>query len=228
MTNTDRSGKNTEKTTDDVRAAIERGDKIREDVRNIVIEALGEHHLDRKNVEQMMGAVMEGAITAAPEGSREFADTMKKTVEGLDEAMSKAAQASKLAIEEASGRVEEFSEQDLKRAVDDLEGLEALYLETLGDLAKAGQTSAGSALRDLITHAERTGTQIGRTVSEALQDLRGPLSRAERPHLSDVEKAARTGAASLASIASGLLAGLADSLAPREQSDDDKSDKKDS
>lgn len=227
MTKQDQGETTGQKTRERVRAAVERGDRIREDVRTIVVEALGEHHLDKGNIERTVAAVMEGAIEGAPEGSRELADTMKKTIKGLDEALAKAAEASKLAIEEAVGRAEEFSEQDLKRALDDLNGLEELFLETLGDLAKAGQATAGSVLDDLVKHAERTGTQIGKSVARALRDLQGALSRAERPHLSDMEKAARTGAASVASIASGILAGLADNLAPSERDAEDKPEKKD-
>lgn len=217
-----------QKTKDEVKLAVGHSDNIRENVRNIVIEALGEHHLDRENVKKTMKAVLEGAIEGAPEGSKELASAMKKTVEGLDEAMANAAQASRLAIEEATSRVDEFSDLDLKRAIDDLRGLEELFLETLGDLAKAGHKTAGSALHDIITHAKRGNTKIGKSVSESLQALHSPLSRAERPHLKDVEKVARTGAASLAAIASGILAGMADSLTPQKQSDDNNSQKNDS
>lgn len=227
MTNNDQTGMNAERTREEVRAAVERGDKVREDVRDIVIEALGEHHLDKKNVERTIATVVEGTVAGTHKDSKELAETMRKTIGGLDEAMAKAAQASKLAIEEATGRVEEFSEQDLKQAVDDLKDLEKLFLGTLSDLAKAGHATAGSALHELVTHSERTGTEIGKSVNEALQSLHGPLSRAERPHLSDVGKAARTGAASLASVASGILAGIADSLAHQEQGDGEKSEKKD-
>jgi len=227
MSNDNEIGISAEKTKEDIRKAVELNDDIRSEVRNIVATALGENHLERKNVERTIGAVLDGAIEGSPEGSKELAEVVKKTVAGLDDALAKAASASKLAIEEVGGRVDDFSEQDMKRAIDDLKGLEALFIQTLGDLAKAGHGTAGSILHDLASHAERSGTEIGRSAKEALDALHGALSKTERPHLSDVEKVARTGAASLASVASGILAGLADSLAPEKKSETDKPEQKD-
>jgi len=195
-----------------VAEAVSRNENIRRQVRDIVTEALAKRSVDRDNVKNTMDAVLEGAIEAAPEDQKELAEVLKKTVDGMEEALVKAAEASKLAVKESEGRLDSFAEQDLKRTAEDLKDLEALFLQTLKDLAESGHTTVTALLRDAINHAERTGTDIGRAAQEALDALHGPLSRAARPHLADVEKAGKAGAASLASIASGILAGIAESL----------------
>lgn len=48
-------------------------------------------------------------------------ETLKQTVTAIDEALSQVPQAFSLAIEEAAGNVEEFTEHDLKRAYFELQ-----------------------------------------------------------------------------------------------------------
>jgi hypothetical protein len=49
-----------------VRSAIERGESIREDVRNITLNALSKGKLDVKKINQVVRAVMEGASRDGP------------------------------------------------------------------------------------------------------------------------------------------------------------------
>jgi hypothetical protein len=76
-----------QKIKNEVRAAIERGDDIPGEVRNIIIKALADYHMEERHFEQMAGAVLQGAVEGALEGSRELVEVMKKTIKGLDEAM---------------------------------------------------------------------------------------------------------------------------------------------
>jgi len=202
----------TEATREMSREAVESNRSIRNEVRDIVVGALVEHHLDTDNVKRVIDAVLEGAKEGAPEGEADLLNAFKETVDGLDEGLSKAAKASQLAIEEASSRVDEFSENDIQRAVDDLKGLEGLFTDAIRDFASASKTATKDTMSSLVTHAGRTGTATGQSVADALGALQGPLSHADKLSLSDVEKATRAGVATIASIASGILDGLADSM----------------
>lgn len=215
-----------EETRNKVRKAVSRSENIRRQVRDIVVEALAKQRIDRDNVKATMDAVLEGAIEAAPESQKELAEVLKNTVDGMEEALVKAAEASRLAAEESEGRFDSFAEQDLRKAADDLKDLETLFLQTLKDLADSGHATVTTVLRDAVAHAERTGTDLGRAVQEALEALHGPLSRAGRPQLADVERAARAGTASLASIASGILAGIAESLRAEPEEPEEPAEKK--
>ncbi len=93
-----------------------------------------------------------------------------------------------------------------------MKSLESLFTEAITDFAKAGKATTKGALDDLVTHTGRTGTATGKSVADALGALQGPLSRTDHIRLSDVEKAARAGVATIASIASGILDGIADSI----------------
>ena len=209
------------------KAAVENGKDIQNEVRDIVLDALAEHHLDRENVDRVVKSVLEGATSGIGEHNKSFNKAIENTVDGLREGMLKAVEASQLAIEEAQGRVDEFSERDIKRAIDDMKGLEAIFRQAVTDFSKAGYSTARDTMADLATHTERTSVAIGKSVSDALEAMQGQMKSADRPGLDDLTKVTIAGASNIASIASGILAGIADSLnSKRPDSDRDETGKK--
>ncbi|MHC0054998.1 DUF6781 family protein [Actibacterium sp. D379-3] len=204
----------------DARGAVAQRDDIREAVRDIVSRALERRPLQRENMQQVVATVLEGAALGAPESEVDSVAALKQAAAGIDDAMAKAAEASRLAIEEAAGRADTFSETDLKQAIDDLADLDKLYLDAIRTLAKSGAKASRAMLDDLAGHVERAGTDTGRLVRASLDDLQAAVARSHRPHLSDIGRTARAGAATIASIGSGILAGLSDSLAPSAQDGD--------
>lgn len=227
MTNNDHTKDRIEKAT---KAAIETGTNIQNEVRNIVVDALAEHHLDREAVDRVVKAVLEGTAKGSDENAKSFKKVIENASAGLREGMLKAVEASRLAIEEAQGRVDVFSERDIKRAIDDLKGLEAIFSQSAIDFTKAGAATARGAVADLATHAERTSAIIGKSVSDALEIMQRQMKDVERPGLNDLTKATVAGAANIASITSGFLAGIADTLnseKPESDVDENETGKKD-
>ena len=102
------------------RTAVERSDDIRNDVRSVTLQALSDGHLDTKKINKVIHAVMEGASIGAEAKGEQAKDALTDAMSGMDDALAKSAEASKLAIEEAAGHVKDFSSHDLKRALDDL------------------------------------------------------------------------------------------------------------
>jgi len=227
----DRNLRNNEKLQDEIKGAVETGRDIKETVRRITLKALTKGELDKESVRQVASAVVKGAgIGAAIPGS-EAKDIMVQAVSGLDEALSRAAEASKLALEEAMDRGEEFSSHDLKRSLDDMQGLEELFLETLRDAAIGGNDKVSVILHDLAEHAQHSGTAVGTQLKEGLTDLVEQVADAGKAQLeSGVDSARETGSL-LAKLTSGILEGVADSLhssveveAKSDEKSQDKSD----
>ena len=214
-----------DKTRELSRSAVEGDRDIRGDVRDIVVDALVKHHVDKYNLKRVIDAVFDCALEGAPQSSKDVKDIMMETADGLDKGLSTAAEASKLAIEEAAGRIDEFSDKDIQRAVDDLKDLEDMFISSIKDLAKASQSATKGMFGDLAKHTERTGTATGRSVSDALETL-GSMSKVKTPGFADVEKATRTGVATIASIASGILEGIADSARYEKPPEDSEVDTK--
>jgi len=197
------------------RDSVIRGNDIHNEVRQIVVDALKEGRMEPEHIKEVLQAVVNGAFEGATDKEPETKKVLEQTVAGIDDALSQVAHASSLAIEEAASKVEEFTEHDLKRALTDLNDLEKLFLDTLNDVAKGGQEVTSNTISNIVHHLQQSSTSVGRTVSETSSHLSDFLSsKGKNIHLADV---AKTTGASVARVASGLLAGIADSLSPEEK-----------
>ena len=197
------------------RDSVIRGDDIHNEVRQIVVDALKNGQMEPEHIKEVIQAVVNGAFEGATASEPEAKEVLQQTVTGIDTALSQVAQASSLAIEEAAGNVEEFTEHDLKRALTDLNDLEKLFFDTLSEVAKSGQEMTSNALNNIVEHLQQSTTSVGRTAAETSDHLLGFLAnQGKNIQLADV---AKTTGASVARVASGLLAGIADSLSPEEK-----------
>ena len=206
--------RNNEKLQDEIKGAVETGRDIKETVRRVTLKALTEGELDTESVRQVASAVVKGAGIGAASHGAEARDILTMAVSGLDEALSKAAEASKLALEEAAGRGEEFSSHDFKQTLDDMQGLEELFLETLRDAAKGSKDQVAVILHDLAEHAQHSGTAVGTQLKEGLTDLVEQATGAGKSQLESHAESVKTTGSLLARLASGMLEGIADSLHP--------------
>ncbi len=198
----------TQKVEQTVREALESGQDIYQQVRAITLKALTEHELDQENIKAVVQAVGRGISSGMNSQNQMTKQAFRQSAEALDDALVNTAEATKLAMEEAASKVHEFSEHDIKKAQEDLQSLETLFLETMADVAKGSGDVVAGIVRDFITHAQNNGTAVGKrtqTVFEALNNLR---------HLGGqtvVTSAVET-TSKLARIGSGILAGIAESL----------------
>lgn len=205
----------TQEITEAARTAVEGGKTIREDVRNITLKALSEGHLDVKKVSQVIRAVTEGAGIGAEAKGDQVKDALSDAISGMDEALAKSAEASRLAIEETAGHVKNFSEHDLKQALNDLQVLESLFVETVHDVGKSASEMVKGVLADLIKHSQQSGTSVGKTSSEAVDSLTHKLGSTLKESASDSAKVTLGVGVHIANTAAGILEGIADTLQSR-------------
>ncbi len=205
--------KSRRKTRDEVRRAVEAGGDIHETVRNITLRALTRGELDQDSVRKVAGEVMKGVQAAAATYGTGAKNAAEKAVAGLDDALAHAAQALKLSVEEAAGRAEKFSRDDLAKARRNLRNLEKLFLDTLRETSKASRGVVSSILGDLLRHARASGTAVGRELGEDVGGLSGRMAQAGRAQFQAGVNATISSGVMMARIASGVLAGIADSLA---------------
>lgn len=205
--------------TKNVCDTVESDDDIQASVRRITLKALARGDLDVGGMRRVAHAVADGARQGAITHGPDAGKALTKAISGLDEALAKAAETTKLAIEEVAGRAGEFSSHDLRRALNDLQGLEALFFETLNQVAKGGADLTSETMQDLIKHTQQSGTAVGAQVKQSLEQLGVTVAEAEKARLATGAKTIRTTGALLSRIASGMLAGVADSLHPADDAD---------
>lgn len=196
----------------DVRRAVEEGGNIRVEVERITRTVFTEGRLDTERLERIIEAVGRGASAGAGVHGERAQSALAQALAGLDAAMARHAQGAKLSVQEALGRLEEFSHNDVKRALERLRGLESLMLDTLSDVARAGGVAGAETLGVLVEHARRGGTALGAEAETALRALASGLPQALRDTALAGLGAARETGARLAETASGFLAGVGESL----------------
>ena len=202
---------NAKKMRDEVRRAIEQGRGIQKAVRDITLKALTRGELDPDAIRKVTRDAVKGVQEAAAVQGVRVKDVVAEAVAGVDEALAHAAQALKLSIEEAASRAEKFSREDLAKARESLKNLEGDFLDALRDTARAGSGTVSAILDDLIEHAQASGTAVGRQL-ERMSGLSGRMAEAGRAQFEAGMHAAMSSTAMMARIASGVLAGIADSL----------------
>lgn len=207
-----KNGSNNEQLQDDIQATVQTGQDVKETVRAMTIKALTTGDLDTKSVRQVADTVIKGARLGAENTGLVTKDVLNEAVSGLDAALSKAAEASKLALQESIDKTEEYSSHDLKRTLNDLQGLEELFVETLRDAAKGGEDQVSTILHDLAEHAQHSGTAVGSQIKEGLSELVKQLGGAGKIQLESGAESIKTTGALVAIIAAGMLEGVADSI----------------
>lgn len=194
--------------TDAVRAAVKSGADVHQQIKDITLKALTKGQLDTENIKNVTEAVGKG-IDEGIAGQDEHAkEVFKHAATALDDALAIAAEASKLAIEEAAAKVADYSQHDFNDAIKDIQDMEGLFFDTLGKVAKGGNQVIAGIVNDFIDHTRQSGTAVGKQALialDALQDL---------PNIGAgiIVSSTFATASALAEIGSGILSGIAESL----------------
>lgn len=211
------STRNTQDIKNAARDAIMQGDNIQNEIRDIVIQALTEGKLNPSAIKQTLNEVIEGACEGARIKPESNAEALKQAVSGIDIALSQVAHASKLAIEEAGSNIQAFSDHDLKQALNDLQDLETMFLDTLSNVANKGRETAHRTLRDLLDHIHTSGSSIGQSVNQILTGLHRDFAENDRLQKIQATDIGKASGRTIAMVASGILTGIADSLQPKDR-----------
>jgi len=205
----------------DVKNAIEQGHDVQEQVRQLTLRRISARSLDIESLRQIAASVLRGAraavqkelnLSAAQTGTART--QLKQAVAGLDVALAQVASATRLAVEEAAGRAQKFSGEDLARARADLESLEAMLLETLQTSASSAKDAAGEILHDLTAHTRTQGSAVGTQIKDTLAVITHQLGAAGRTQAVAGLHLAHATSDLLRQIAAGVLTGVAEHVKP--------------
>ncbi|MCF6252811.1 MAG: hypothetical protein L3J75_16315 [Methylococcaceae bacterium] len=199
---------NTQHVEKAVREAFKSEEDLYQQVKIITLKALTERSLDMENIKSVVQAVSKGISAGISSQSIPAKNMFKQSIDALDDALVKTAEASKLSIEEAASRMSEFSNHDLNRATEDLKSLEEMFLETVGKVARESNEAFVEIVDDFISHAKQNGTSVGKQTQAALEYLNDLRHLEQKTIITNTSAAAST----LTTIASGILSGIAESL----------------
>lgn len=193
-----------------VQKAVETGADLQGKISRLMTSALSSGDLDLSRIHQVTRAVLEGVAGAVDSTGNVPPGHIREAVAGVEDALLMAAEASRLATQEAVGRIAGFTRQDLKKALDDLGSIEELFLETLQEVAHSGTAAVSVIFGDFLEHLKRSGTDLGDRLQEIVQGL---AARHVQPGgLKAGADAMQQAARQLAEIAGDILAGTANGL----------------
>lgn len=205
----------------EVRDVVERGHDVQDTVRQLTLRKISDHSLDIEALRQIASAVLRGARAGA---QKELNQTVNQTenarvqlrqaVAGLDVALAQLAEASKLAVEEATAKAQKYSSEDLSKTRADLEALESMFMETLQSTAASSKDVAGEILHDLAAHLRTHGSAVGTQIRETVGVITHQLGAAGRTQVVVGLHLAKATSDLLRQIAAGVLTGLADHVRP--------------
>lgn len=193
-------------------AATRRDGNIRERVRDLTLRALRNRSFEPAEMKAVLHAMTEGITLGAAKRSGDVRAALSQAFAGLDEAVGKAAEASHLALRELAARTRDVNDHEVRRVLDNVRRLEKDLLSTVGKAAGGAQSKVKRELRDILIHAQRTGTDTGSKVAATLSEFSTTMGPIMTGGARDGMRAAREVSARFAELASGLLAGMADAL----------------
>lgn len=201
---------------------VEQGKDLRTRVRDITLRALSRRSLSLGEVGGVVRAVSEGVSLGLGRRGGEVKDAAREALGGLDEAMKKLAEVTRLTVQQAASQGREFHAQDLKPALDEMKRLEETFLSTVSQVTHAAGGRIKEEFQAFVSHGRRAGTDSGRVMADAVADF-------NKRFFSVVKEGVResTGAASelkqrLGQVGSGILSGMADALHEKTRPDDNE------
>lgn len=201
----------------DIHDALVEGTNIQETVHNLTLKAMKADRLDIDSIRRIITAVTSGVQEGAQQKfltvssqSQTAKTQITAAISGLDSALARFAEASKLAVQEAAGHAQRFSDKELVRTKTDLESLESLFLDTLQNTASAAKGVISDILHDAANHAKNNGTVVGTQLKETLATFAQQAASVSHAQIDASAQLAQRTAGFIHKIATGVFSGIKD------------------
>jgi hypothetical protein len=168
----------------------------------------------RSSLDSVTKAVTMGAAKS-PLGSEAIEGLLDKAVSGMDAALVKAVQANQAALQQFADRGVDLRETHLKKALDDLDKFDGLLIGAVKKAAAAAGPMA-APWQQAMEKLQAGGSMSGISASKTVEEFADQMQTAIRGARSASVRAASALAESYAAMASGVLVGLSQALAPPE------------
>jgi len=193
-------------------AAVSEDQGLRERVRDLTLSAIKQRKLEASEVKNIVQALTEGITLGLGKRAQDSKQALGLAFSGLDAALVKSAEATKLALQQLTARGQDFSRQDIKTVLDNLKNAEQSFLDTVGEVAKKSTGHIKTELDELLTHARRSGTDTGRQVAATLAEFSQQMQGVAHDSKAAGSGAAHKLSARFTDLAAGILEGLAQAL----------------
>ena len=196
-------------------ASSRSGTQLREAASQATLQALQGRELTLKNIRSALKSVSEAASLGAMQNTRAGVDPEKlleKAVSGMDDALLKAVDANRAALQQFLAQGADLREKHLKKALDDLDKFEDTMFAALRKTAQGAGAPLAGAWEQVLGRMQAGGTasgaQAAATAEQALQQAQDTLRAGRTASL----RAAQALAEGYAAMVSGVLVGMSEAL----------------
>lgn len=194
-------------------ASAQQTEQLRQFVHDATVRALQGRELSLANIRKVVAGVAEAAsIGAAQNATGNVEGMLDQVIAGLDDAMLKAVQANRVALQQFVDRGVSLRDTQLKKALSDLEKFEDTMIASIRKGAKTAGDPIAGAWGQVLGKLDLGGTQTGASVSGAVDDFAAQMQSALRESRAAGLKAAQALADSYTALVSGVLIGMSEAL----------------
>ena len=134
--------------SDSVRAGVD----IRARIHDVTLLALKSRRFDRHGIRDVVQAVTGGVALGAEESRTDLRNALAEAFRGMDEAITRSADASRVALRQLVATGRDLSDNDIKQALADMKRLEDDLLSTAASAAGAASDESAARARATARH----------------------------------------------------------------------------
>jgi hypothetical protein len=196
-------------------ASARQGEQIRQAVRQAVLGALQGRELSLKNIREVLKNITKATTTGVaqnPAAGLDVEALLDKAVAGMDDALLKAVDANRVALQQFADQGVGLQEKTLKKAVDELEKMEDTFIEVVRKSAEATNAQFAGPWNAVLERLQAGGTVSGTQAASTAEQFATQMQTAMRDTRAAGLKAAQALAQSYTALVSGVLIGMSDAL----------------
>ena len=189
--------------------------QLRKSVGDATLAALQGRELTLKNIRATLKSVAEAASVGAARNASPNLDPEKlidQAVAGMDDALLKAVQAHRLALDTLVTQGADLRDKHLKKAMDDLDALEDTMFAAFRKTAAGAAAPVAGAWGTVLEKMQAGGTMSGAQAAGTLEQLAEQMQGAMRSSRASSVRAAQALAEGYTAMVSGVLLGMSEAL----------------
>ena len=188
--------------------------QLRKAVSDATLQALQGRELTLKNIRSALKSVSEaaGAGAAKNVAGLDVESLLDKAVSGMDDALLKAVDANRAALQQFVSQGADLREKHLKKAIDDLEKMEDTMFAAVKKAAEGTSAPLAGAWEQVLEKLQAGGTMSGAKATVTAEQMVSQMQTAVRDTRAASMRAAQTMAESYAAMVSGVLIGMSEAL----------------
>jgi len=193
-------------------AAVKQGEELRSAVRELTLNALRNRALTLSQIKQVLKSVSAGVNAGAAKSTMDVDQVLEQAVGGMDDALLKAVEANRLALQQVASAGQSFEQSQVKKALGELERLEDEFLNTVKQASESATKSMQAHWATVLQKKEVSGTEAGEQALATMREFTERAQSAMREQRRASVKATQAIGQNFATLASGILTGLSEAF----------------